>query len=448
VGPPSPPPAAISDTPSALIVVIDALRADRLGCYGYDRNTSPNMDLLAADSDGVRFTRHYAQAAWTKPSTASLFTGLYLFQHGVEKGHQKTTTQREWYYTSQVIDDRFTSVAERLQPLGVHTFAVVKTYLVAPKYGFARGFDDFEHRREARTERKRIKRTLRSIRRSEGPFFGYVHLEGVHHPFPAETRHPEIMESHGFEYDEKARAARGKDFGTGSFHRGVRDEGLVLDDDDVRFLNLVYDAEVRWVDEELIAPLIEGLTELQVYDNCLIIITADHGEELYDHGSVGHSRTLYEEVIRIPMIAKFPRGRRPAALGRKVHAITQSIDLLPSLVRFFGGKVPADVPGVDIFSGRSAGLAYAELRDKRWAVVQDTFKIIRGSTGTRLFDLENDPAERLDLASELPDQVEAMNQVVMNLRRSVVISPRKAPEIEIRLNPEVEESLRKLGYIE
>ena len=448
LGPPSPPPAATSEMPSAFIVVIDALRADRLGCYGHDRDTSPNMDLLAGDPDGVRFMRHYAQAAWTKPSTASLFTGLYVFQHGVAKGHEKTTTQRDWFYTSQVIDDGFTSMAEEFRALGAHTFAVVKTYHVVPEYGFAQGFDVFEHRKEARTERQRVKRTLRAIRKSDRPFFGYLHLEGAHHPFPEKTRYPEIMDRYEFQYDEKAAAIEGKCFGDGTLYDAVRRDGVALDERDVRFLGLVYDAKLRWVDEELIAPLIDGLRALQVYDNCLIIVTADHGEELYDRGSVGHSRTLFEEVVRIPLIVKFPRGKRPAALAHQVHEITQSIDLLPSLVHFFGGRDTKTFPGVDVFSGESTGMAYAELKNNGWMLLRQNLKLIHTSGGEMLFDLDNDPGEQFDLSADRPEQVERMREAATNLRRSAVITPRRAPEIAIRLDPEAEESLRKLGYIE
>jgi arylsulfatase A-like enzyme len=364
-GPSGPPPAATAEMPSVLLVVIDALRFDRLGCYGYERETSPNMDALADDPDAVRFLRHYAQAAWTKPSTASLFTGLYVFQHGVFKSHEKTTSQKEWFYTSQVIDENFKNIAELLQPIGMHTFAVVKTYHVVPKYGFGRGFDDFYHREMAPTERKRIKRTLKAVRKARGPFFGYLHLEGVHHPFRADTRHAGFMERHGFPYDEEARAAEGKDFAGGDFYDAVRKQNLPLDDQDVRFLDLIYDAEIRWVDEELMRPLFDGLKELEVYDNCMIIVTADHGEELYDHRSVGHSRTLYEEVVRIPMIVKFPREGRPSQLGTVFAEISQSIDVLPSVVRYLGGEPPAGLPGVDVFSGDSSGWAYAELKQKR-----------------------------------------------------------------------------------
>jgi len=254
------------------------------------------------------------------------------------------------------------------------------------------------------------------------------------------------MKRYEFGYDEQAGAGRGLDFTRNAYFDPVRAGELKLTPDDVRFYELVYDAELRWVDDNLMAPLFEGLSKLQVYDNCLIVVTSDHGEELYDHGSVGHGRTLYEELIRIPMVVKFPRGRKPQGLQPQVTGMTRSIDLLPSLVAYFGGEAPAELPGVKLFEGAVAESAYAQTKSD-WALVRERWKYVWQPSGESLFDLVADPDERRSLAGGEPDRAAAMRAAGGTLKRDVEISPWSAPVIDTMLDPDAERALRELGYI-
>jgi arylsulfatase A-like enzyme len=447
-GPPPPPPAAGTGAPSILLVVLDACRPDRLGCYGYELETSPALDELALDPDAVLFRRHYVQGTWTKSSTASLLTGLFAFQHGVLEGHKARNKGGPGLYTTQVLREDYETMAERLGRAGFRTFGAVKSYHLVEDYGFAQGFDEYHDPEAISSDQGRIEAMLRALGKAEGPFFAYVHLNACHHPYPPGFRHEGFMAEHDFGYDEDAALARGIDFTTSEAKRAILNGRIRLGPEDVRFLNLVYDAKLRRNDETTVRPLLRGLRDLGVYDDTMLIVTADHGEELYEHEGYAHGHALWEEVVRVPLVVKFPRGRRPEELPREVAALTQSIDLLPSLLAFSGAPVPEDLPGTDIFGGSPRGFAFSEMKKGGWMMVREGLKYIEEESGSYLFDLDSDPAERRNLAAELPGRAEDMRKAAEALRLHVVLGAREAPTAETELDAETREALRSLGYLE
>ena len=182
-----------------------------------------------------------------------------------------------------------------------------------------------------------------------------------------------------------------------------------------------------------------------LYDDTLIILTADHGEELYDHGGYAHGHALWEEVVHVPLIVKFPRGGKPAGLGREVDQVTQSIDLLPSLLALAGEQADDTLSGTDIFNGTPRDMAYCETRGA-WMLVQGDRKLIQGDHAG-LFDLARDPGERHDLtAAELP-RVASMLKAADALVRMLATGPHTAPVVEDELDQEALDALRSLGYL-
>jgi arylsulfatase A-like enzyme len=388
------------------------------------------------------------QGAWTKASTASLFTGLFAFQHGVLEGHEPRNKGAPGHYTTQILREDFETMAERLGRAGFETFGAVKSYHLVRDYGFAQGFDEYHEPGAISSDAGRIEELLRALRKAEGPFFAYVHLNACHHPFEPDFRDEAFMAEHDFDYDEEEAMARGVDFTTSEAKSAILNDVLRLRPEDVRFLNLIYDAKLRRNDETTVRPLLRGLRKLGVYDNTLLIITADHGEELYEHGGYAHGHALWDEVIRVPLIVKFPRGRRPEGLPRDVASLTQSVDLLPSLLAFSGAPVPGELPGADIFGASPRGFAYSEMKRGGWTIVRNGFKYIEQESGTFLFDLDSDPAERRNLAAELPGRAEAMRKAAEALRSHVAIRASEAPDVETELDEETREALRSLGYLE
>ncbi len=436
--------------PNVLIVVLDALRADRLGSAGYDREITPALDALAADPDAVRFDRHYVQGAYTKASTASLFTGLYVFQHGVIMGHEMhESTQRPGLYPVQVLAPHFETMAERFGGLGYRTFGVVKSYHLDSRYGFDQGFQVYEGPQQVAGDRFRVMRAV-DLAAQGGPFFGYLHLNACHHPFPPGSRHPEIMQRYGveagFEYDEHARIAAGIDFTDARIMHAILDGEVQLQEDDERFLNLVYDAKARAADFHVTA-IVHGLRLAGVYDDTLLIVTADHGEELYDHRGYGHGHALWDEVVRVPLVVKFPKGWKPAALSSVISTTTQAIDLLPSLLDLIDEEPGPSLPGSQLFDARARrGFAYAETTDE-WTLVQHGFKLIDGSRRTLLFDLAADPGERTNRAESETQRLAEMRAAAAALREYAAVRPGEAPVIESELSEEAIRALRSLGYL-
>lgn len=433
--------------PGVLIIAVDALRADRVGVLGYERELTPTIDALAADPDAVVFRRHYVQSPATKGSTASLFTGLFPFQHGVVWNKEMVQVPGAGQYATQVLSEELGTMAESFREAGFYTFGVVKSRHQVPEYGFSQGFVDYYGPKELGGDGKRIRKTLELTRNTPGPFLGYLHLAGVHHPFRLRERHKAVMKEYGFPYDESARAEQGVDFTTSKMKFRINDEGLQLHEEDVRYLNVLYDAKTRRMDQRYLKPLLESLKEMGRYDDMLIIITADHGEELYDHKGYAHGHALWDEVIHVPLIVKFPRGKKPAGLAKEIDTVTQSIDLMPSLLSFYDHPIPEGLPGTDIFLGEPRGSSFAEMRGG-WALIQERYKLIQMEGSSFLSDHREDPGEQVNLALRNPEQLQSMRDAVTALRQWAAIRPQEAPVKEHAPTPEAIEALKSLGYLQ
>ncbi len=446
--------------PNVLIAVFDACRPDKMGCYGFGRPTTPTIDEVAADPDSTLFERHYVQGTWTKTSTASLFTGLYLSQHQVFSQSYRQV-KREW---SAVLPDEFETLAEAYQAAGYYTFALTMNPHLDPVFGFDQGFDHYST--EGRHDLDVMQDAQRRLRKAGTPFFGYLHFIGCHYPYVSGFLDEEYFRAYQFDYDQEARAAAGVDFSNPAIWYAINKRGLELEPDDVRFLNLAYEARLLRVDRHVFAPLVRSLRDLELYNDTLLIFTADHGEELYEHDGYGHGHDLWEEVVHVPMVVKFPKGERPEELGARWTGLTRAIDVFPALASVTAIERPEGSSGRDIFSGARVGFALVNGRNRHddWALVTDSEKVISRPgraifippTGQflrfrdiELFDLVGDPGEARDLASErrgsVGDAHLAMRRFWERLR------PRRRSHSAVETEPlseEAVEQLRSLGYLE
>jgi arylsulfatase A-like enzyme len=447
--------------PNILLVLLDTCRADKLGSYGFERETTPAMDELARDPDAVTFLNHYAPASWTKPSMASMFSGLFPSDHGVVTGVLEIADSASGVrYRTQVLSPEVATIAEVMSDAGFYTFGVVPPQHLGAEYGFDQGFAEYHGiTLWPGGDRQKLNTATALIEAIDGKFFGFVHLLGCHAPYEPWHRHPDYMASYRFEYDEAARREAGVDFTDVAISRLVNRGERQLTEEDVRFLHLLYEAKLRWVDEELIRPLIQTLKDTGRYDETLILITADHGEELYEHGGLAHGRALWNELIHVPLIAKFPKGQRPEQLGPRVTALTSHVDLYPSLLAFAGLPSPQGLRGVPALQGVFAQQALAEearncapedLETCQFerALITDGFKLIVGPDGDPLlFNMTDDRAERRSLAGELPQRVAGMAGHITELVEADVIKV-TAPSIATQLPKEKLKELRGLGYIQ
>jgi arylsulfatase A-like enzyme len=439
--PPAPVPVAVAPRrPNVLVYLVDTLRSDRLGCYGNHRPTSPRTDSLAAD--GVLFTNAVAESSWTRTSVASLLTGLAPRRHGV-------------YGRLDALHDDATTMAGLLRAAGYETAGFVTNGNVAPSLGFGRGFDVYELLpaaiipgsdgvvREPLPRSDDLYLTARRwLRGWDGrkPFFLYLHAADPHGPYlpPARFRRrlgvPEEDARAGSQWHLNDLEAR---------------RAPVQEDTPARVMSL-YDAEIAHNDHYFGRVLAE-LKRRGLYDDALIVFVADHGEEFYEHGGWEHGKTLYREVVEIPLIVKLP-GR--ALAGARLDRPAQLGDVLPTLLARLGLAAPPNLDGVDLLAGLGDGTqhtprpTFAHLAVDGYvadAVETGQWKLVTGWAGSELFDRRADPAEQANVANE---HLESAGYLRARLEEQL---PRDGETVTRRadsLPDDVTRNLQALGYLE
>ena len=288
--------------PNVVLISIDSLRADQLGCYGQTRDTSPSFDQLSAD--GVRFARAYSPTSWTLPSHVTLLSGLSQERHQVVLTNDRT---REGSLALPAVLSR-----QGLQTVGFYTGPFLH-----PTYGFAQGFDEYISCQGKKTEKLRGYAALEQSHhdhtngilidefelwareRAREPFFAFVHLWDVHYDYiPPEPYDSMFDPDYAGKFDGRAIAGHG--FPLDAAPR------------DVEHLLALYDGEIRYTDDT-ISRILAALRRRQLLDDALVIVTADHGDEFLDHGGKGHMHTLYDELVHVPLVMWAP-GRLPGGL--------------------------------------------------------------------------------------------------------------------------------------
>ncbi len=435
------------DRGNVLFVVVDTLRADHLGSYGYDGGTSPNLDAFARDA--IRFDRAFANASWTRPSFASLVTGRYASSHGV-------------MHTNDVLPEALPTLAETLRADGYATAGIVTNANVSPYFAFDQGFDEYtllepdlglgadfassrlalvNAVREARwaalgpwpgTASRDAADVNRAIdewmtRRPVAPWLLFVGYVDPHDPYDA---HP----------------YRGP--GEGSRELGG------VDARDAPRLRALYDDEIRFWDDQF-GRLLARLRREGLYDELTIVVTADHGEEFGDHGDLWHGTTLYDEQLHVPLFVHLPHGRRG---GEIVEHCVQSIDVMPTLLAQLGVRVPAGVQGGDLFEGSE--LLFAEedhrgnvLRAIRRCAATEEITLIEANEGNprglaplELYRPSSDGAEQDERSTHEPDSLREMRAALERMS-SVARGAIAAPRTPVTIDPETTRALRALGYV-
>jgi arylsulfatase A-like enzyme len=367
---------APSGPPHVIVYLIDTLRADHLGSYGYARETSRVLDGLAAE--GVLFENAFAQSSWTKASVGSLFTGLFPSRHGaVRRDHR--------------LRDDVLTLAELLQQHGYQTAAFLSNPNVLPIFGFDRGFGDvfdIESISRGGTADEVHAAVYEYLdQRVEGddtPLFLYIHSRDPHGPYdpppPFQERFP-------------VRSA-------------PSDAGYHLEE-----MLAAYDGEIAFNDHE-IQSLLERLRRAGIYENAVIAVMSDHGEEFLDHGSWSHGQTLYEEQLRVPMIIRLPGAQRA---GSRIREPIRVIDFLPTLAAFLNLELTDEIDGqsfLPLLLGQDATsytpTFFSELNlDGRVirSLTRGRFKLIDqrlplSEAGLKLYDLSEDSGEQNDLSKK------------------------------------------------
>ncbi len=294
-----------------VLITIDALRADHLSCYGYERKTSPNIDKIA--EKGIIFNNAIAPSSWTAPSMASLFTSVYPINHGVIHGigYRRNKT----IHIQEVFLNELTTLAEILKTNGYTTLGVASNLHLSEKFEFARGFDYFQCLPflAALPVNETIYSWEDEIKKSS-KFFLWVHYFDPHHPYYART--PWIEHYTSKALTKKLNLSEKSWQKLTRFIPTFKKEPAALSN-----LVALYDSEINYVD----SCLGKLIRKFGLNKNTLIIITADHGEGFLEHGKLGHGNNLYQETIHIPLIIKLPYSSKKETVSRQVNLI----DIMP-----------------------------------------------------------------------------------------------------------------------
>ena len=412
--------------PDVVLIVIDTLRADHLGSYGYERDTSPRIDALARD--GVRYTRAFSHAPWTTPAMAALMTSRYPSALGI------TNVQSP-------VPETVTLLPETLRDAGYRTGAFVSHSFVSKKWGFARGFDTFDESNVkghlATTSPSLSNLAIEWLDENLGddPVFLLIHYFDPHFGY---------LEQEEFAFGGRDPGYEGP-VRSGSLPSRFADAPESLSDADLRELRRLYDSEIALTDRE-IGRVLDALAAAGRYDSSLVVLTGDHGEEFLDHGALDHAKTLYDELMRVPLIVKRPAADdvRPATVDTPVALV----DVLPTILDRLDLDPPSMARGSSLLAepdpSRPIFFETLRLRKLRGVVHRDHKLIVDLETGdVRLFDLARDPGEQTDLSRERPEQVEALRRLVDAWGGG----GSAAPNERLELSDEERERLESLGYL-
>ncbi len=443
--------------PNVVLLVVDTLRADRLAPYGNTTNLTPFLNALATRSNVA--PRTYAQAPWTNPSVASLFTSRYQSQHGITR-------------FNSVLSAGESTLAESMKAAGYATAAFSANGLISKSFGFDQGFDVYKAELQLRKSKNRL---LQPTRRAPDLVAEALRwLDDV--PREGERRKPvflylQFMETHTpyappKELLDRVRAGK-PPLDLEAINRAAIAAGVSLPDQQtLQDIEDVYDATVMEIDAAL-RDLFAALESRGMLDDSLVIVTADHGDEFGDHGGIGHGNTLYDEALRVPLLVRTP-GQTS---GGTIERLVSLIDLAPTVLELAGIAKPASFEGTSftldlaprgiretvrrsiarILDDRPATVAYSE-RHKQTdgeaasaharAIVDASDKLIESADGTRAFyDLAADPREQ--------KPVEPDAKLAAELVRIHEYATREGSQAgERELDEQEQEALKALGYVQ
>ncbi|MCP3981041.1 MAG: sulfatase [bacterium] len=411
-----------------LLIVLDTTRADHLSAYGYDRLTTPNLDRLAAD--GERYEEAYAQAPWTLPSMATILTGYPPHRHGAGKSDVGMFGLRE----------DVTTLAQRMRRAGYSTAAFVNVVWCSPDLSsLDRGFDtyDFHGSDASNVGHRDARRTTDAVldwfeKADDRPAFVVVHYFDPHLTYDPPAPYDTMFDA--------GASAIPRGFGSAQDVFGIRDGTIRLDPARRRHLVARYDGELRHVDEQF-GRLRAELERRGRWEDALVIVVADHGEEFWEHGGFEHGHAHYRETLRVPLIVRRPGG----PVGRVSADRVRQLDVAPTVIDFAGIEAAGELPGRVLGSG-SARFAVAE--GSLWggdlvSVRSDLGTLIshRGE-GTAEFFAPGDPFE-LRPAEPAGPEAERLTAIL-----GALPGPRQSSDDPRELTDEQLRELRSLGYLQ
>ncbi len=425
--------------PNVILISLDTLRADYLGCYGETRDTSPAIDRFARSS--VLFENAYSQAPNTLLSHGSLLTSRYPSVNMASAEGKKVPKWRIF-------------AAEIFREAGYRTLGIVDSHFLTKTYGLEQGYDRYVRRGDGA---KRIVAKAKSwLDRYAGkPFFLFVHIYDIHSPYartaPYKKRFVEKpydgpVSSNSMELVKYQRQVR----------RGENPD-LAIDEAATEYLRALYAGGIRETDDA-IAPFLRYLEESPLGENTIVVLTSDHGEEFLEHGSVLHAE-LYRTVTHVPLIIRLPGGERG---GERVARAVGLVDVLPTLLAVTGVETPGKVSGQSLsglMRGDGAGnfrrFSFSEINDSLGTVatLNDRFHLVGKVAEGRweLFEYRNDRLEQEDLFAHYPETTDSLTRLISLWRREIEAdiaaeAGRRTESVE--LDEATVRELKAFGYLD
>ncbi len=441
-------PAKGKDKDLVVLVIIDTLRRDALGCYGNSEARTPTIDGLA--NEGTRFAQAISSSGWTLPSVASMLTGNWPTMHkALGKNSRLTPITKDLPMASEVF------AANGYRSLGFANAA-----FLSPLLGLDRGFELFDHKHAYNWEIRRADETvdaaLLALSEREGQkVFLLLHLFDAHldydppdgfiTPFVGTRNDPDIPIS----MKECMALRQGEELAKPK-------------PADIEYLRNAYQGEVAFVDSA-IERFVGGLKDLERWDHTTMVITADHGEEFWDHGGFEHGHTLYDELVRIPLIIRAPKSQ--TLTSHLVERQVRTIDIMPTLFNMAGikdspsfigesllpdmlGKTPKRIPPA-FSQGTLYGADKMSWRHNGYNLIVDRAR--KGAAGTELYDLEQDPLQMTDISKEQQELTDKLSTELSRFARDLKSRAEtiSTPELENMAPTRIKEymkSIEALGY--
>jgi len=451
--PPTLPPISesLKEKPNVILIMVDTLRADHLPCYGYRDNVTPAINRFA--SDGVRYENAFAQSSWTKPQVATLLTSLYPSTHNT-------------YLKPHLLPDEVETLPEIMKDLGYYTCGIANIVHLSPSFNFNQGFDryrylapDFFFFARESSSKLSLYNGLRLIRER---FFSQK--KQVNHYY----QDGKVVNQLAFKWLSACTSSRfllflhymephdpyfAHPYNGAAVARVSTPNPDPSQADPMRKL---YDGEISYLDQCL-DELIEYLKREGLYENTLIILTADHGEEFYEHSGWWHGNTLYDEQIHIPLIIKYPQGRFKGTL---VKEMVRTLDIAPTILDYVSSQIPPAMQGKSLLHNyqlrppqdqvifSEENLEYnvlKSLRSEQWKLILANQDNPRGLAPQELYQVKHDPGEKENVAAR---EVTTVHQIAAQIDHYVAYAMSSAArETRGNIDRTTEERLRALGYV-
>ena len=413
-----------------ILISIDALRPDHLGCYGYDRDTSPNIDALSAK--GTIFKNAFSASSWTVPSNMSLFTGLYPSRHGMI-----------FYPFPESLSKDIKMYTEVLKENGYFNIGFHGGGYMSPLFGFDMGFHKYvSFGTRFEDNQDSCLNWIERFSKYKIRFSLFLHGFNCHHPYKVPKR-----------FDKFSVPEVSNDYVTKLMVNG----GVRKSESDLEAIIDKYDGEIRYADY-LIGGLISKLEKLRLLENSVIIITSDHGEQFQEHGITGHVYGLYDELIRIPLIMYIPR----VTTGKVVHEMVSIVDIMPTILDILDIKnINYDKPNgktmSSLINGKKENIreciiaeaGFLNQNQKKFyrAIRTEKYKLVLNKKylPDSFYDLTSDPLEQKSIRHD-SNRIKQLIDLSEKNGISNDIDFSNKEKQEHTINEELKKQLQMLGY--